>query len=251
MGRTYVRRLSVLGASVVAFDDLSGTGGTWTEPRRLSSGVGTIEASILDTDALSDAAAGCSLVFPPRGSGQRARQCRSAAHVYQQVNIEGTLNVLDAARAAGARRVVFAASSAAYGDTPGLPKTETMPTLAGSPYAATKIAGEALMQAYANAEGPDTVKPAVLQHLRPAAERQLRLRRRHRRIRERRCSRGSARLSSVMEQQTRDFTHVENVVHANLLAARSLETAQRPSMQYRQRPERDGQPARRGDSIPC
>ena len=60
------------------------------------------------------------------------------------------------ARAAKVARVMFAASSSAYGDSPTLPKIETMPPLPKSPYAAGKLAGEALLRAYAGSYGLDT-----------------------------------------------------------------------------------------------
>src|SRR5262249_45746155 len=68
-----------------------------------------------------------------------------AAH---RVNVTGTLNVLEAARSEAVRRVVYAASSSAYGETPTLPKVESMPADPLSPYAASKLAGEHYMRAY-------------------------------------------------------------------------------------------------------
>ena len=216
IGSHLCEALTELGAEVVAFDDLSGTGGTWHNLDGLFRGR-KIEASILDAEALAQAAAGCTLVFHHAALGS-VPDSVARPLTYQCVNIEGTLNVLEAARSAEARRVVFAASSAAYGDAPGLPKTETMPTLAVSPYAATKIAGEALMQAYANAEGPDTVNLRYFNIFGP---------------RQNANSAYAAVIAAFAKallagerpvvfgdgQQTRDFTHVENVVHANLLAA--------------------------------
>jgi UDP-glucose 4-epimerase len=73
------------------------------------------------------------------------------------VNINGTLNILDAARKAKVKRVVFAASSSAYGETPTLPKVETMPPDPLSPYAVTKLAGEAYCKVFHHAYGLPTV----------------------------------------------------------------------------------------------
>jgi UDP-glucose 4-epimerase len=134
------------------------------------------------------------------------------------VNVNGTLNVLEVARLADVKRVVFAASSAAYGDNPLSPKLETMCPVPISPYAANKIAGECYMQAYAAAYGMETVClryfnvfgphqdpfgayaaviPAfvinILQKQRPQVF-------------------GDG-------EQTRDFCYIENVCHANWLAA--------------------------------
>jgi UDP-glucose 4-epimerase len=137
-----------------------------------------------------------------------------------EVNVMGTLRLLEGCRAQGVKRVVFAASSAAYGDTPTLPKVETMPPSPLSPYAAGKVAGEHLLAAYAHVHSMHTV---ALRYFNVFGPRQ-----RHdspyaavvpifaERLR--------AGLSPVVYgdgTQTRDFTFVANVVHANLLAGRA------------------------------
>jgi UDP-glucose 4-epimerase len=74
-----------------------------------------------------------------------------------RINVMGTLNVLEAARAEGVGKLVFAASSAAYGDDPALPKIETMAPRPLSPYASGKLAGEALLSVWGRAYGLATV----------------------------------------------------------------------------------------------
>lgn len=74
-----------------------------------------------------------------------------------EANVTGTLNVLTAARDAKVKRVVYAASSSAYGDTPTLPKIETMPATPKSPYAIQKYAGELYCRAYFEIYGLETV----------------------------------------------------------------------------------------------
>jgi nucleoside-diphosphate-sugar epimerase len=74
-----------------------------------------------------------------------------------EANATATLELLGASRAAGVRRVVYAASSSAYGDTPTLPKVETMRPAPLSPYAVSKLAGEHYCQVFAGAYGLDTV----------------------------------------------------------------------------------------------
>jgi UDP-glucose 4-epimerase len=74
-----------------------------------------------------------------------------------RINVMGTLAVLEAARAAGVRKVVLAASSAAYGDDPTLPKTENLPTRPLSPYASGKLAAEVLLDVWSRAFGLATV----------------------------------------------------------------------------------------------
>jgi UDP-glucose 4-epimerase len=73
------------------------------------------------------------------------------------VNVSGTLNVLEAARKAGVKRVVFAASSSAYGETPTLPKVETMSPDPLSPYAVSKLAGESYCKSFYKTYGLETV----------------------------------------------------------------------------------------------
>ena len=138
--------------------------------------------------------------------------------LYNEVNTRGTLNVLEAARHAGVKRVMFAASSAAYGDNP-VPWIEHMPTRAFSPYAANKIAGEALFKAYAESYGLDAVSLRYFNIYGP---------------RQNANSAYAAVIAAFAKallsnqrptiygdgEQTRDFTFVHNVVHANLLAAR-------------------------------
>ena len=65
-----------------------------------------------------------------------------------EVNVTGTLNVLIAARDAGVKKVVFASSAAIYGDSPALPKTETLPPCPKSPYAVSKLTGEEYMRVF-------------------------------------------------------------------------------------------------------
>src|SRR5207244_9684820 len=74
-----------------------------------------------------------------------------------RANIDATLNVLLAARDAGVKRVVYAGSSSAYGDTPSLPKREDMPTNPLSPYALQKLVGEQYCQMFTRLYGFETV----------------------------------------------------------------------------------------------
>jgi nucleoside-diphosphate-sugar epimerase len=139
---------------------------------------------------------------------------------YHDVNVTGTLNVLEAARAAGVQRVMYAASSSAYGDTPQLPKVETIPPAPLSPYAANKIAGEAMLAAWSASYGMDT---AALRYFNIFGPRQN-------------ANSAYAAVIAAFAKailagkpptiygdglQSRDFTFVHNAVHANLLAARN------------------------------
>ncbi|MGA7242995.1 MAG: SDR family oxidoreductase [Terracidiphilus sp.] len=132
--------------------------------------------------------------------------------------ITATLNLLVAAHAARVRRVVYAGSSSAYGDTPTLPKQEDMLPNPISPYAVAKLAGEQYMRAFARVYGLETV---VLRYFNvfgpfqdPASHYSGVLA-----IFCRRMLAGEQPTIYGDGEQSRDFTYIDNVVHANLLAA--------------------------------
>ncbi len=132
--------------------------------------------------------------------------------------VTATMNLLVAARAAGVRRVVYAGSSSAYGDTPVLPKHESMLPNPISPYAVAKLAGEHYMRAFARVYGLETV---VLRYFNvfgpfqdPTSYYSGVLA-----IFCRRMIAGEQPTIFGDGEQSRDFTYIDNVVHANLLAA--------------------------------
>ena len=132
--------------------------------------------------------------------------------------VDATLNLLVAAKAAGVRRVIYAGSSSAYGDTPTLPKREDMLPNPISPYAVAKLAGEHYMRAFTRVYGLETVTLRYFNVFGPYQD-------------------PSSHYSGVLAifcrtmlagqqptiygdgEQSRDFTYIDNVVHANLLAA--------------------------------
>jgi len=134
-----------------------------------------------------------------------------------RVNVDGTLNVLVAARDAAVKRVVFAASSSAYGESPSLPKVETMPAVPISPYGVTKLVGEAYAQVCGRVYGLENVSLRYFNVFGPRQDP---------------TSQYSGVLSrfitAVIEgtqpvvfgdgEQSRDFTYVTNVVDATLRA---------------------------------
>ena len=204
--------LNELGATVVVIDDLSGGG----DPAALPEAVKYVNGSILDRPLLEQCVAGCQYVLHQAALGSVPRSVEQP-RAFHEANITGTLNVLEAARAAGVKRVTFAASSSCYGDSPTLPKIESMPTNPRSPYAATKVAGEALMAAYAASYGLDT---ACLRYFNIFGPRQS-------------ADNAYAAVIAAFAkallagkhplifgdgEQSRDFTYVDNVVLANLLA---------------------------------
>lgn len=122
------------------------------------SAVEVIEGSLTDPAAVGRAVAGAGVVYHLGALASVARSVESPA-VTHAACATGTLNVLDAARKCGVRRVVYAASSSAYGghSSPG-GQTEDLPVVAKSPYAAAKLAGELYMQAFAATYGLETVR---------------------------------------------------------------------------------------------
>lgn len=135
-----------------------------------------------------------------------------------RANIDGTLTVLEHARRGGVRRVVFAASSSAYGDTEVLPKIETMPPAPRSPYALQKYAGEVYCRLYHELYGLETVALRYFNVFGPrqdpastyaAVVPQFAAA----------CLRGEPPTVHGDGEQSRDFTFVADVVRANLAAA--------------------------------
>lgn len=115
-----------------------------------------LEESILDRPALRRAMEGIEVVFHEAAIPSVPRSVRNPI-VSNEVNITGTLNVLIAARDSGVRRVVYAASSSAYGAAPGRVRVETMPAQPMSPYAVAKLAGEHYCQVFTQIYGLETV----------------------------------------------------------------------------------------------
>jgi nucleoside-diphosphate-sugar epimerase len=134
------------------------------------------------------------------------------------VNVGGTLGVLETARQSGVRRVVFAGSSSVYGDTPELPKVETMPPRPLSPYALQKYTGEQYCRLYHELYGLETV---VLRYFNVFGPRQNPKSEYAAVIPKfvTACLAGESPTIYGDGEQTRDFTFVGDVVAANLLAA--------------------------------
>ena len=214
IGSHLVEHLVLAGHEVTVLDDFS-TGkraniAPWSAKIRL------VEGSITDPAACARAIAGADYVLHQAAVPSVPRSVAEplASHA---VNATGTLNVLIAARDAGAKRVVFAASSSAYGDTAELPKHEAMTARPRSPYAAAKLAGEDYCRAFHASYGLPTVSLRYFNVFGPRQD-------------------PASQYAAVVPRfiaaalsgtppvifgdggQTRDFTYVENVVRANLAA---------------------------------
>lgn len=118
--------------------------------------VRVVHGSILDDDALAEAMEGAKTVFHLAAIGSVPRSIEQP-HRTWSVNATGTLRVLEAARRVQCERVVFAASSSAYGDAPQLPRVETMAPSPMSPYAVSKLAAEQLLLTWSKCYGLSTV----------------------------------------------------------------------------------------------
>ena len=179
------------------------------------------EVDILDTAAMADACRDVDFILHEAALGSVPRSVADPATTNSN-NVEGTLSVLSAARAEAERtkrkvRVVFAASSSAYGDTPTLPKREDMFPNPMSPYAVTKLAGEFYMQAFWRVYGLETISLRYFNIFGPRQDADSQY------------SAVMARFITAMLRgerptifgdgtQSRDFTYIDNAVSANLLA---------------------------------
>lgn len=152
IGSNLSRLLQAEGHEVRVIDDLSS--GSVANLRDIE--VDLLEGSILDTNLLESAARGCHSVIHLAGRGSVPRSLVEP-EAYVAANVQGTFNVLEAARHAGVGRVIFSSSSSVYGANDTLPKTEHSWTRPISPYAATKLAAESLVSAYAAAYSMDNV----------------------------------------------------------------------------------------------
>ncbi len=174
------------------------------------------EADLLDLDALHQACRGVDYVLHEAAIPSVPRSVKDPLES-NRANVDGTLNLLVAARDAKVKRVVYAASSSAYGDTPTLPKREDMLPYPISPYATAKLASEYYMTSFYRCYGLETV---CLRYFNVFGPRQDP------------ASPYSGVLAKFITQmlegeaptifgdgkQSRDFTYVDNVAQANLLA---------------------------------
>ena len=213
IGSHLAEALVQLRAHVVVIDDLSGGS---RDNLRSFGPVEFLQGTILDRDLLARCSKGCRYVFHQAALGSVPRSVEQP-RLYNDVNTTGTLNVLEAAREAGVQRVMFAASSSAYGENP-VPWVETLPPMPKSPYAANKLAGEGLMRAYAASYNLDTVSLRYFNIFGP---------------RQNANSAYAAVIAAFAKallkgerpvifgdgEQSRDFTFVANAIQANLLAA--------------------------------
>lgn len=207
------------GADVIVLDDLSTGFG-----EHVPNGARLIEGSVIDPATVTTAMSGVDAVFHQAASRAVQRSVDDPIGT-NLVNVSGTLNVLVAARDAGARRVVLASSSSVYGGTAPIPTSEQHGVAPKSPYAVSKLASEHYARVFWDLFGLETVSLRYFNVFGP---------------RQRPDSAYAAVIPLFAEallsgtsptvhgdgSQSRDFTYIDDVVEANLLALRApAETA--------------------------
>lgn len=215
IGSSIAEALLVKGESVRILDDFSS--GRRQNIEAMLGRLELIEGSILDPEVVARAVRGVEVVFHEAAvpSVQRSVVDPQASIL---AGVQGTTVVLDLARHAGVRRVVFAASSAVYGDSPTLPRVETIAPAPLSPYAVSKAAGEQLMSVFARLYGIETLSLRYFNVFGPRQD----PKREYASAVPNFITAAIAKRRPVVfgdGEQTRDFCYVGNVVDANLRAA--------------------------------
>jgi nucleoside-diphosphate-sugar epimerase len=217
IGSHIVRRMLDLEHEVVVLDNFST--GRRSNLEAVASEIEVHEGDVGCLEHVEHAVAGCDAVFHEAALPSVPRSIADPLNSHQ-ANATGTLNVLVAARDAGARRVITASSSSIYGSVPDLPKHESMPTLPMSPYAVSKLAAESYCRSWFDLYGLETV---ALRYFNVFGPRQDPLSA-YAAVVPRFIAAYKAGEPPVIfgdGKQSRDFTYVDNVVDANLGALES------------------------------
>ena len=217
IGSSIARALLAQGDDVRGIDNLST--GNRENLAEISGRIDFREADLLDMTAVQDACRGIDFVYHEAAIPSVPKSVIDPLGS-NQANVDATVHVLIAAREAKVKRVVYAASSSAYGDTPTLPKREDMSPNPISPYAVAKLASEYYMTSFYRCYGLETVCLRYFNIFGPRQDP---------------TSPYSGVLAKFITQmlngeeptilgdgeQSRDFTYIDNAVHANLLAAKA------------------------------
>jgi UDP-glucose 4-epimerase len=219
IGRSIAKQLLEQGHAVRGMDNFS-TGKR--ENLEGLNGLEFIEGDITNAAAVEIACQGIEIIFHEAALASVPRSVADPIAT-NHANVTGTLQLLNTAKQATVRRVIYAASSSAYGDTPTLPKREDMLPNPVSPYAVSKLTGEYYMQSFSQVYGLETVSIRYFNVFGPYQDP---------------SSQYSGVLAKFIPQmlqaeaptiygdgeQSRDFTYIENVVNANLLASEAPAT---------------------------
>jgi UDP-glucose 4-epimerase len=207
-------------ATVRVFDNFS-TGAMGNLPFAASAGtrLEVVRGDVRDLAAVERVVRGAAVIFHQAAMRSVPRSVADPLGANEN-NVTGTLHVLEAAKRAGVRRVVYASSSSVYGDRPELPKREDQPPAPISPYAVSKAAGEQYAAVWTRLYGVETVGLRYFNVFGPRQD-------------------PASEYAAVIPRfilwalrgaplevhgdgrQSRDFTYIDNVVEANLLAARA------------------------------
>ena len=214
IGSNTVDELVRRGETVIVLDDLSS--GKEDNLAEVRSKISIIKGSITDLEAVRKAVQSADYVIHLAARTSVPRSVKDPIDT-NKINVEGTLNVLVAARDAKVKRVVFAASSSAYGETPTLPKVETMQPEPISPYGVAKYAGELYAQMFGRVYGLENVSLRYFNIFGPRQDPDSP----YSGVLAKFCTAFLEKTQPLVfgdGEQSRDFTFVENAVAANLLA---------------------------------
>lgn len=217
IGGHLVDALLDAGASVRVIDNFS-TGRREVLAPKLSR-IELVEGDLCDPEATARAVHGVDTVFHEAAVPSVSRSLVDPVNS-NRANVTGTVELLQACRVAGVRKLVYAASSSAYGDTEVLPKVETMTPKPLSPYAVSKLAGEQYVSVFGRLFGFETVSLRYFNVFGPRQDPKSE----YAAVIPRfvtRMLRGERPLILGDGEQSRDFCFIENVVSANLLAAKA------------------------------
>jgi len=220
IGSHLVHRLVELGNSVRVLDDLSS--GKRENLADVLSKTDWIQGDMADPATARRACRGVDVVLHEAAVPSVPKSVDDPVTSHRS-NVEGTFQLLLAARDEKVRRFIYAGSSSAYGESPTLPKVESMPTDPLSPYAVQKLTGEFYCRAFSKCYGLQTLTMRYFNVFGPRQD-----------PRSNYAAAIPAFVTAILHdrapivygdgEQTRDFTYIENVIHANLLAAKAERT---------------------------
>lgn len=217
IGSHIVRRLVEEGQSVRVLDNFAT--GKRENLAPVADRIELIAGDLRSPDDCRTACAGVDVVFHEGAIPSVPKSVENPEESHQ-ANIDGTFNLLMAAKGARCRRVVYAASSSAYGDLKVSPKHEGLAPEPLSPYAVQKLAGETYLRAFHECYGLETISLRYFNVFGPRQDPKSQY-----------AAAIPAFVTAILRdeppiifgdgEQTRDFTYIDNVVHANLLAAKA------------------------------
>ncbi|MCH8878785.1 MAG: SDR family oxidoreductase [Planctomycetes bacterium] len=220
IGSHIVRRLIADGHRVRVLDNLST--GNMDKLADVIDRIEFIEGDLRQEADCQTACAGVEMVFHEAALPSVPRSVEDP-QTFHANNIDGTFQLFLAAKEAGCRRIIYAASSSAYGDQPTQPKRETMLPAPLSPYALNKLVGEYYARVFYESYGLETISLRYFNVFGPHQDPESQY-----------AAAIPAFVSAILKgeqpliygdgEQTRDFTHIDNVVEANMLAAAAKTT---------------------------